>query len=69
MAVVTNILLRGLKGRLGTQVFRTQNGKTVVSAAPKRKAAYTEAQKQQQYRFKQATTNARKLLEDLETKA
>jgi hypothetical protein len=70
MAIVTNnIAVEGLSGKMGNLVFRQLNGKTIVQAAPVRKAPYNKAQLKQQNRFKEAMAYARVLLADPIVKA
>ncbi len=61
--VRNNLVVQGLSGMLGKQlVLRTRkNGKTFVSAAPRRRADYvpSEAQKKQQARFRAAVAYAK----------
>jgi hypothetical protein len=71
MAIVTdNIVLEGLSGMVGRAVvFRELNGKTIVQAAPVRKAPYNGAQKKQQGRFKVAMAYARRRMQNPALKA
>lgn len=56
MAIATSLLHRSFKGAVGDLIFRTYNGKTIVSARPVYKnETNTEARRQARGRFRDAT--------------
>ena len=70
MARSTNILTKGLSGMIGRQiVFRSWNGKTYISAAPRKPKKQSPLQKENRTRFKMATAFAKKMMKDPEKKA
>jgi SAM-dependent methyltransferase len=70
MAVIrNNVLMEGVSGMIGKAlVFRKFADKTVVQAAPVRKAPYTTKQQLQQNRFREAMAYARRVLADAAVK-
>lgn len=54
-----NHILHGLSGKIGNIVVRQLNGKTIVQAAPIRKAPATPGEKTNQQNFKQAVNYAK----------
>lgn len=67
MAIVDkNIIIEGLKGKLGNMlVFRQRNGKTVVSVAPqKTDKPPSEAQLSRRERFRRAVVYAQEVLQN-----
>lgn len=66
MATVTNnLLLHGLRGKLGGVVLRNFHGKTIVSALPRKSnKPPTPAQVEVRKRFRQAVARATELLKD-----
>jgi hypothetical protein len=69
--VGNNIVVTGLRGKLGNLiVFRNLGGKTVVAQAPqKRENEPTEAQEQHQHRFQEAILYGKASIADAEKKA
>lgn len=65
-----NPITQGLSGKFGNMiVFRSKGGRTFVSAAPRKSSiAPSEAQKEQQQRFQEATVYAKIATVDPETK-
>lgn len=60
-----NIFTQGLRGLFGKQaVFRTQKGRTIMSAPPKRRRKQSEAQLKQRNRFGEATYYAKRAIAD-----
>jgi hypothetical protein len=60
-----NILTKGLSGMVGKQiVFRTWNGKTFISVAPKKPKKQSAVQKENRSKFKRATTYAKSMMKD-----
>lgn len=57
--VTNNILLQNLSGKLGNIVLRQLNGKTVMQAAPVRKAPATPGELKNRETFKQAVAYAK----------
>jgi hypothetical protein len=72
MAIVdNNIIIEGIKGKLGKMlVFRQRNGKTIVSAMPqKTNSPPSPAQKTRRTKFKQAVQYAQSVMQNPETSA
>jgi hypothetical protein len=60
-----NILTKGLSGMVGKQiVFRTWNGKTFISIAPKKPKKQSPIQKENRSKFKRATIYAKSMMKD-----
>jgi hypothetical protein len=60
-----NILTKGLSGMIGKQiVFRTWNGKTFISVAPKKPKKQSVVQKENRSKFKRATIYAKSMMKD-----
>jgi hypothetical protein len=60
-----NILTKGLSGMVGKQiVFRTWNGKTFISVAPKKPKKQSPVQKENRSKFKRATIYAKSMMKD-----
>ncbi|WP_258102298.1 hypothetical protein [Marinoscillum pacificum] len=60
-----NLFLQGARGMLGKQlVYKTVGGKLIVSTRPVRSGEATEAQKQQNTRFRYASFYAKKAIKD-----
>lgn len=60
-----NLYLQGASGMLGGQlVYKTVDGRTVVSSPPVRKSAFSEAQLKQMTRFKYVSAYAKAALVD-----
>jgi hypothetical protein len=60
-----NILTKGLSGMVGKQiVFRTWNGKTFISVAPKKPKKQSAVQKENRSKFKRATIYAKGMMKD-----
>jgi hypothetical protein len=60
-----NILTKGLSGMVGKQiVFRTWNGKTFISVAPKKPKKQSPIQKENRTKFKRATVYAKSMMKD-----
>ena len=59
-----NSLLDGLRGTLGDHVFRTWDGKTIVTAKPRKPTRQTAAQKANRARFREASLRAKQMLMD-----
>jgi hypothetical protein len=60
-----NILTKGLSGMIGKQiVFRTWNGKTFISVAPKKPKKQSPIQKENRSKFKRATLYAKSMMKD-----
>jgi hypothetical protein len=67
---INNILTKGLSGMVGKQlVFRTWNGKTFLSVAPKKPKKQSPLQKENRSRFKMATVFAKSMMKDPVKKA
>jgi hypothetical protein len=67
---INNILTKGLSGMIGKQiVFRTWNGKTFISVAPKKPKKQSAVQKENRSKFKRATTYAKSMMKDPVKKA
>jgi hypothetical protein len=65
-----NILTKGLSGMIGKQiVFRSWNGKTFISVAPKKPKKQSPVQKENRTKFKRATVFAKKMMKDPAKKA
>jgi hypothetical protein len=65
-----NILTKGLSGMVGKQiVFRTWNGKTFISVAPKKPKKQSAVQKENRSKFKRATIYAKSMMKDPMKKA
>jgi hypothetical protein len=65
-----NIITHGLSGKVGDMlVFRTVNGKTIVSVPPSGHHAPTEKQKQQQSRFQEAVIYGKTVMVTPESRA
>jgi hypothetical protein len=65
-----NLLTKGLSGMVGKQiVFRTWNGKTFISVAPKRPKKQSPIQKENRTKFKRATIYAKSMMKDPVKKA
>jgi hypothetical protein len=65
-----NPLTKGLSGMVGKQiVFRTWNGKTFVSVAPKKPKRQSPVQKENRTKFKRATVYAKNMMKDPVKKA
>src|ERR1041384_1030594 len=65
-----NLLTKGLSGMVGKQiVFRTWNGKTFISVAPKKTNKQSPLQKENRTKFKKATTYAKSMMKDPVKKA
>jgi hypothetical protein len=60
-----NILTKGLSGMIGKQiVFRSWNGKTFISVAPKKPKKQSPVQKENRSKFKRATIYAKSMMKD-----
>jgi hypothetical protein len=60
-----NPLTKGLSGMVGKQiVFRTWNGKTFISVAPKKPKKQSPVQKENRTKFKRATIYAKSMMKD-----
>jgi hypothetical protein len=67
---INNILTKGLSGMVGKQlVFRSWNGKTFISVAPKKPKKQSPQQKENRSKFKMATVFAKKMMKDPAKKA
>jgi hypothetical protein len=67
---INNILTKGLSGMVGKQlVFRTWNGKTFLSVAPKKPKKQSPLQKENRSKFKLATMFAKTMMKDPAKKA
>jgi hypothetical protein len=67
---INNILTKGLSGMVGKQlVFRTWNGKTFISVAPKKPKKQSPLQKENRSKFKMATVFAKSMMKDPVKKA
>jgi hypothetical protein len=65
-----NLLTKGLSGMVGKQiVFRTWNGKTFISVAPKKPKKQSPVQKENRSKFKRATIYAKSMMKDPVKKA
>jgi hypothetical protein len=65
-----NPLTKGLSGMIGQQiVFRSWNGKTFVSVAPKKHKKQSSIQKENRTKFKRATLFAKSMMNDPAKKA
>jgi hypothetical protein len=65
-----NVLTKGLSGMIGKQiVFRTWNGKTFISVAPKKPKKQSPIQKENRSKFKRATIYAKNMMKDPVKKA
>jgi hypothetical protein len=65
-----NLLTKGLSGMIGKQiVFRTWNGKTFISVAPKKPKKQSPIQKENRTKFKRATIFAKNMMNDPVKKA
>lgn len=64
MAQIKNSPLEGLRGSLGDLVFRTWGGKTFVYMKARKPVKQTAAQKANHARFRQASQQAKQMLED-----
>jgi hypothetical protein len=65
-----NLLTKGLSGMVGKQiVFRTWNGKTFISVAPKKTKKQSPIQKENRSKFKRATIYAKSMMKDSVKKA
>jgi hypothetical protein len=65
-----NVLTKGLSGMIGKQiVFRSWNGKTFISVAPKKPKKQSAVQKENRSKFKRATIYAKNMMKDPEKKA
>jgi hypothetical protein len=65
-----NLLTKGLSGMVGKQiVFRTWNGKTFISVAPKKPKKQSPVQKENRSKFKRATIYAKNMMKDPVKKA
>jgi hypothetical protein len=65
-----NLLTKGLSGMVGKQiVFRTWNGKTFISVAPKKPTKQSSVQKENRSKFKRATIYAKNMMKDPAKKA
>jgi hypothetical protein len=65
-----NLLTKGLSGMIGKQiVFRTWNGKTFISVAPKKPKKQSAVQKENRSKFKRATIYAKSMMLDPAKKA
>ena len=64
MAQIKDSPLEGLRGTLGDLVFRTWGGKTFVYPKASKPARQTAAQKANHARFRQASMQAKEMLED-----
>jgi hypothetical protein len=65
-----NLLTKGLSGMVGKQiVFRTWNGKTFISVAPKKPKKQSPIQKENRSKFKRATIYAKNMMKDPVKKA
>jgi hypothetical protein len=65
-----NILTKGLSGMIGKQiVFRSWNGKTFISVAPKKPKKQSLIQKENRSKFKRATIFAKSMMKDPVKKA
>jgi hypothetical protein len=70
MAIATSMLHRSFKGAVGDFIFRTYNGKTVVSLRPVYKnETNTEARLKARNRFKEASVYASSAMESVKQKA
>ena len=70
MALATSPLHRSIRGAVGDFIFRTYNGKTVVSIRPVYKnETNTEARRQVRGRFREASNFASNAMEDKALKA
>ncbi|CEN39197.1 hypothetical protein [Capnocytophaga cynodegmi] len=64
-----NIVTHGLSGKVGDiLVFSQRNGKTIVSKAPKRKAEFSDKQKEHHQKFQKAVIYAKGALQNPTTK-
>ena len=67
---INNVLTKGLSGMVGRQiVFRSWNGKTFISVAPKKPKKQSPLQKENRQKFKMATRYAKNMMKDAVTKA
>jgi hypothetical protein len=65
-----NVLTKGLSGMVGKQiVFRSWNGKTFISVAPKKPKKQSPVQKENRTKFKRATMYAKSMMKDPVKKA
>jgi len=70
MAIATSMLHRSFKGAIGDFIFRTYNGKTVVSLRPVYKnETNTEARLKARNRFREATNYASSAMESIKQKS
>jgi hypothetical protein len=70
MSIATNgSLLKGTRGKIGNLISRSVNGKTVISRAPEPDRPQTEAQKNNQNQFREASAFAHAAMEDPGIKA
>lgn len=70
MSIATNeSLLKGTRGKLGNLITRSVKGKTIVSQAPDPDRPQTEAQKNNQHQFREASAFAKAATEDPGIKA
>lgn len=67
---INNILTKGLSGMVGKQmVFRTWNGKTFISVAPRKPKKQSPLQKENRSRFRNAIAFAKSMMKNPEKKA
>lgn len=67
--VVDNILLKGVKGMLGSMlVFRQIKGETIISSRPKKPSSQTPRQLKWQEQFRKATQYAKSAMADASLK-
>ena len=60
-----NVLTKGLSGMIGKQiVFRSWNGKTFISVAPKKPKKQSAVQKENRSKFKRAAIYAKNMMKD-----
>jgi hypothetical protein len=70
MSIATNnSLLKGTRGKIGSLISRNVNGKTVISRAPEPDSPKTEAQKNNQNQFREASAFAKAAMDDPGIKA
>jgi hypothetical protein len=70
MSIATNgSLLKGTRGKIGNLISRSVNGKTVISRAPEPDRPQTEAQKNNQDQFREASAFAQAAMDDPGIKA
>ena len=67
---VNNVLTKGLRGMVGGQmVFRSWNGKTFISVAPRKPKKQSPLQKENRLKFKKAAGFAKSMMKDPAKKA